>query len=80
MVDYHSLPADELLTALEQASRTPDLDLGRLRPGRPAGHHQPTPGRRALQAEILEEIVRVISLTFCVSRFTLLLLDFCSGP
>jgi uncharacterized protein YecA (UPF0149 family) len=29
MVDYSSLPADELLTALEQAGRTPDLDLVR---------------------------------------------------
>ena len=29
MVDYHSLPVDELLTALEQAGRTPDLDLVR---------------------------------------------------
>ena len=27
MVDYRSLSADELLTALEQAGRTPDLDL-----------------------------------------------------
>lgn len=26
-IDYHSLSADELLTALEQAGRTPDLDL-----------------------------------------------------
>jgi len=26
-VDYSSLPADELLTALEQAGRTPNLDL-----------------------------------------------------
>jgi uncharacterized protein YecA (UPF0149 family) len=51
-VDYHSLSADELLTALEQAGRTPDLDLIRACLER---REELTPALLAMLAEGVDE-------------------------